>query len=271
MTVEQSLSIAPIMDFCDELAEFAQELAGVARLETLARWRGTCAVEDKGSSDYDPVTAADRDAERAMRSLIRKRYPDHGIIGEEWPDEPGTSDYHWSLDPIDGTRSFVCGLPIWTTLIGLLDGRGPVFGLIDAPALDETYVGGPEGGWLTCKGECTQLRTSGRTRLAEASLSTTDPFLFDDPAAFGSIRSAVRITRYGQDGYAYARLAAGSLDLVIESGLKPHDYNALIPVIAAAGGHIGNWHGGEDFSTGHVIAAATRGLYDEVVEVLAAA
>jgi myo-inositol-1(or 4)-monophosphatase len=108
-------------------------------------------------------------------------------------------------------------------------------------------------------------------RLADARLSTTDPFLFDDRAAFERVRCAARVTRYGHDGYAYARLAAGSLDLVVESGLKPHDYSALIPVIAAAGGHIGDWRGGDEFADGQVLAAATRALYDEAVELLAAA
>ena len=122
------------------------------------------------------------------------------------------------------------------TLIALLEDGAPVLSVIDAPVLDETYAGGADGAWLTCRGQRSQLRTSGCTRLSDARLSTTDPFLLDDPATFERIRRSVRVTRYGHDGYGYARLAAGSLDLVIESGLKPHDYNALIPVVRAAGG-----------------------------------
>jgi fructose-1,6-bisphosphatase/inositol monophosphatase family enzyme len=117
-----------------ELIAFAEELAAAARAETLTRWAAGCAASDKGAGAYDPVTEADREAERAMRKLIRERHPDHAATGEEWPDEPGTSPYCWSLDPIDGTRSFICGLPSWTTLIALLDGGVPVLGLIDAPA-----------------------------------------------------------------------------------------------------------------------------------------
>ena len=147
-----------------ELIAFAEELAAAARRETLHRWANGCSAEDKGASAYDPVTEADREAERAMRALIRERYPDHGITGEEWADQPGTSAYSWSLDPVDGTRSFVCGLPTWTTLIALLEDGAPVIGMIDAPVLDETYVGSAEGAWLTSKGERKALKTSGCTR-----------------------------------------------------------------------------------------------------------
>jgi histidinol phosphatase-like enzyme (inositol monophosphatase family) len=253
-----------------ELIAFAQELAAAARAETLPRWRDCCPAEDKGGGVFDPVTDADREAERVMREMIRAHFPDHGVSGEEYGDEPGSGRWSWSLDPVDGTRSFMCRLPTWTTLIALLDGGTPMLGLIDAPALDETYIGSDGEAWMLCKGERSAMKTSSCERLADARLSTTDPFLLDDPAGFDRIRRAARVTRYGHDGYAYARLADGSLDLVIESGLKPHDYNALIPVIAGAGGHIGDWRGGADFSEGGVIAAATRKLYDEAATSLSA-
>ena len=254
-----------------ELIAFAEELAAAARKETLHRWADGCAAEDKGTGGFDPVTEADREAERVMRALIREHYPDHAITGEEWPDEPGTSGYRWSLDPVDGTRSFMCRLPTWVTLIALLDKDAPSLGLIDAPVIDETYIGAGEDAWMIRHGQRTLLRTSGCTRLADARFSTTDPFLWAPPAdTLQAILSAVRVTRYGHDGYGYARVAGGSIDLVIESGLKPHDYNALIPVIRGARGHIGNWRGGTDFGAGQVIAAATRELYDEAVELLSA-
>nr|NUR38102.1 histidinol-phosphatase [Sphingomonas sp.] len=254
-----------------ELIAFAQELAAAARAETLPRWRDCCAAEDKGDGAFDPVTEADREAERVMREMIHARFPDHGVSGEEWGDEPGSGRWSWSLDPVDGTRSFMCRLPTWTTLIALLCEGAPVLGVIDAPVLDETYVGHAGEAWLIGGGEHVPLRTSGCAHLAEARLSTTDPFLFDDPSGFDRVRRAARVTRYGHDAYGYARLAGGSVDLVIESGLKPHDYNALIPVVAGAGGHIGDWRGGADFTAGQVIAASTRQLYDEAVELLAAA
>jgi myo-inositol-1(or 4)-monophosphatase len=244
----------------DRMMRFAERLAEAARAETLPRWRTGCIAADKNEGGaWDPVTEADRAAERAMRRLIEAEFPDHGIQGEEYGEKAGQGPWSWSLDPIDGTRSFVCGLPSWTTLIALLEEGRPVFGIIDAPALDERYAGPGSG-----------HATSGCTSLAEARLSTTDPYLFAGPdaEAWDRVRRRVRTTRYGLDGYGYARLASGSLDLVIESGLKPHDYNALIPVIRAAGGTIGDWEGGEDFSAGKVIAAATAQLYRAAVEAL---
>lgn len=255
------------------LVSFAGELAAAARRETVARFGGDYSIHDKGSGgEYDPVTEADRSAEKVMRDLIAATFPDHGIRGEELADKVATSAYSWSLDPIDGTRSFVCGLPTWTTLIALLDQGEPVLGLIDAPLLDETYLGLGNEATLRRAGHVSRLSTSGCNRLKEARFSTTDPFLFGaDASALKPVLEAVRVTRYGHDGYGYARLAAGSIDLVIECGLKPHDYNALIPVVRAAGGHFGDWNGTTRFEDGKVIAAASGELYEEAVELLAGA
>ena len=255
------------MSATPELAAFVEELAAVARRETLPRWVDAVAADDKGGASYDPVTDADREAERAIREVIASRYPDHGITGEEWPDRTGSSAYSWSLDPVDGTRSFICRLPTWVTLIGLLEGGRPELGLIDAPCLDEIYIGHGDEAWMITKGARSPIRTSGCTTLSDVRLSTTDPYLFDSAAlkAFDRLRKSVRTTRYGHDGYGYARVAGGSLDLVIECGLKPHDYNALIPVVRAAGGVMGDWRGGDDFARGKVIAAATPQLYEEAV------
>jgi myo-inositol-1(or 4)-monophosphatase len=226
----------------------------------LPRWRAEIGAENKSDTGYDPVTEADREAERVMRDLIQQGYPAHGIAGEEFPDVPARGRYCWSLDPVDGTRSFICRLPTWVTLIALLEDGRPIFGLIDAPALDERYVSAGSHG----------LAASGCRDLAQARLSTTDPYLFAGAAQerWYSLQQRVRTTRYGHDGYGYARLAAGSIDLVIESGLQPHDYNALVPVVRAAGGVIGDWQGGEDFSAGSVIAAATPELYQAAVEAM---
>ncbi len=242
----------------------------MARRETLPRWRSGAAADDKGGGEFDPVTEADRQAELAMRALIEAEFPSHGISGEEFPDRLPQGPFCWSLDPIDGTRSFICGLPNWVTLIALLENGRPVLGLIDAPCLEERYIGYSGGASFRRGGGETRLSSSGCTNLAEARLSTTDPYLFrgTESAAFDRVRDQVRTTRYGHDGYGYARLAAGSLDLVIETGLKPHDYNALIPVIRAAGGVIGDWEGGENFSAGKVIAAATPELHAAAVEAM---
>lgn len=251
----------------EEERRFAESLADVARRETLPRFVAGCDADDKGGANgFDPVTAADREAERAMRALIEAEHPDHGISGEEFGVKPGSGPFGWSLDPVDGTRAFVCGMPTWVTLIALLRDGLPILGVIDVPRLDERYVGFGEQCWLGDR----PLKVSGCRTLADARLSTTDPFLFSgaEEEGFTRIRKATRTARYGQDGYAYARLAAGTIDLVVESGLKPHDYNALIPVVRGAGGVIGNWKGGSDFSTGAVVAAASLELFDAAIEML---
>lgn len=255
------------------LLAFAHRLADAARAETMARWQTGCAVDGKaGGLDFDPVTDADREGERAIRAIIEAEHPDHGIAGEEFPEKPGAGRWSWSLDPVDGTRSFICGLPSWTTLIALLDGGRPVLGIIDVPAMGERYAAaGGAGSLRTASGEAA-LRTSGCASLAEARIATTDPFILGEGGLerWLRLRAAARTSRYGLDAYGYARVAAGSLDLVVESCLKPHDYNALIPVVRAAGGHIGDWRGGEDFSEGRVVAAASRALYDAAVAILQA-
>lgn len=251
---------------------FAESLADAAREVALAWLNGGKGAEDKNEGGaFDPVTEADRGAERAMRALIEGRFPNHGIWGEEYGDKPGQGPWRWSLDPIDGTRAFVCGMPGWTVLIALLRDGEPVFGVIDAPRMDERYVGVGDRCELVSRGERSALRVSGCARLSDARLSTTDPYLFAgaESEAWERVRRAVRLTRYGFDAYAYARLAAGWIDLVVESGLKPHDYNALVPVVRAAGGVIGNWDGGSDLSAGRVVAAASQALFDQAVGLLA--
>jgi myo-inositol-1(or 4)-monophosphatase len=258
---------------CDlgNLASFACTLASAARCETLPGCADAAmAVENKLASGFDPVTAADRNSEAAMRRLIEARFPDHGISGEEFPDRPGDGPFCWSLDPIDGTRAYVCGLPSWTTLIALLDSGTPVLGLVDVPRLDELYCGHGETAFMIAAGVERPVATSGCRSLAEARLSTTDAFLFAGAEAegFDRLRRAARLTRYGLDGYGYARLAAGGLDIVAESGLKPHDYNALVPLVRAAGGAVSNWEGGADLDAGQILAAASEELLEEAVWLL---
>jgi histidinol phosphatase-like enzyme (inositol monophosphatase family) len=247
-----------------EYATFAAELADAARAAIAAAPRE---AENKGGGAFDPVTEADRAAERAMRALIEARYPDHGIAGEEYGVVRGDARFVWSLDPIDGTRAFICGLPSWTTLIALVEDGAATVGLIDAPALDERYSG--FGQTTLLNGAA--LTTSGCETLADARFSTTDPFLFIgmEADAFERLRRTIRVARYGLDAYAYARLAAGGIDLVVESGLKPHDYNALGPVVRGAGGWFGNWEGGDDLSAGRVVAAASEPLFEEAIRILA--
>ena len=257
----------------DEIAAFvttAVKLAELARQETLREQGGEPEDKNEGGA-FDPVTAADRGAERVMRQWIEACWPDHAIAGEEYGVKEGEGPWSWSLDPIDGTRAYVCGLPSWTTLIALLEDGNPVVGVIDSPQLDERYVGWPGQAELLSKGRNVPLHVSECGGLAEARLSTTDPYLFTgaDAEGFERVRSEARVTRYGLDAYGYAKLAAGDIDLVIESGLKPHDYNALIPVVRGAGGVISNWRGEDDFAEGQVVAAASAQLFEEAVRLLA--
>jgi myo-inositol-1(or 4)-monophosphatase len=254
---------------------FALRLAEAARAETMTRWSAGIEAEDKAAAgrEFDPVTEADREAERALRRLIEAEYPDHGISGEEFPDRAAQGRLGWSLDPIDGTRSFICGMPTWVTLIALLEDGAPIIGVIDAPRLDELYLGDCDTTILMAGGTERRLSTSGCRRLPEARFSTTDPFLFEgaEAEALAALRSRVRTTRYGHDGYGYARVAAGTIDLVVESRLSSYDLNALVPVVRGAGGVIGDWSGGGDFSAGQVVAAATPELFEEAVALLARA
>lgn len=223
-------------------------------------------VQSKDRHHYDPVTEADRAAEQAMRAAIEARFPDHGIWGEEYGMARPDSPMRWSLDPIDGTRALVCGLPSWSVLVGLLDGGVHIAGMIDLPMLDERLVA--IDGRTLLNG--TPAVVSGRQRIAEARWSTTDPFLFEgqDAEALARIGAAAMVARYGLDALAYARVATGGLDLVIENKLAPHDLDALVAVVRGAGGHFGDWDGGNDFSHGLVIAASSRAIYDEALALL---
>ncbi len=252
-------------------AAFACTLADAARAVTLPAARAAQVADDKNAGGaFDPVTEADREAERAMRAMIEARFPGHGISGEEFGEKAGQGSAVWSLDPIDGTRAFICGLPSWTTLIALVRGGEPVVGLIDAPMIGERYLGDTGRGRLIRADGEVGLATSDCRILGEARITTTDPYLFagDEADRFDRLRREARLVRYGYDAYGYARLAAGGIDIVAESGLKPHDYHALIPVVRAAGGMIGNWRGDADFSDGQILAAATPHLFEAAVAIL---
>ena len=251
-----------------DFIDLAHRLADAARAETLPRWQSGVLADNKASKGWDPVTEADREAERVMRALIESSFPDHGVDGEEFPPRPASGPWSWSLDPVDGTRAFVCQLPTWVTLVALLRDGKPLLGVIDAPCLGERYIGCGTEGVLLKAGNSAPLRVSGCASLGDARLSSTDPAMFRGAHldAFRALGDEVRTIRYGFDGYAYARLAAGSIDLVIESGLKSFDYNALIPVVRAAGGTFGDFNGGQDFSGGNVIAAASQELYEVAVQ-----
>jgi histidinol phosphatase-like enzyme (inositol monophosphatase family) len=259
---------APDLPAPETLTPFALRLADAARGAALPYFRQSGTVADnKASAGYDPVTEADRAAERAMRDLIMAERPEDGIAGEEYGAVEGRSGYTWYLDPIDGTRAFVAGLPSWTTLIGLVAEGYPVLGVIDQPWLDERYVGVGGRAWLDCRGLRTPLKTRDCPKLTDAILTTTDYFILTPPerGAFEHLRATARLTRYGLDAYGYARLAAGTIDMVAETGLQSYDVAALIPVIEGAGGVVTDWRGGRAGLGGQIVAAANQRILDEAL------
>lgn len=256
----------------DRLTHFALRLADAAAVVTLPHFRTGLSVNHKdGIHAFDPVTAADRNAETAMRDLITQHFPDHGIYGEEHGRVDGTSDLTWVLDPIDGTRSFITGVPLWGTLIGLNDGTQPVIGVMDQPYIGERFIGRPGGTELVGRHGQRALHTSVCKHLKDALLGNTDPAMFRIEAergAFKQLRASVRLTRYSGDSYHYCLLAAGTIDLVVETALEPYDIQALLPIIREAGGVVTDWAGGDPQWGGHVVAAATAELHEEALAVL---
>lgn len=259
----------------DELREliiFAGTLADAARAAILPHFRAAVDVANKkNDGKFDPVTIADRDAEQIIRTLISKTYPEDGIIGEEFGSAASRSGLTWCIDPIDGTRAFITGVPQWGVLIGLHDGRAPVLGVMDQPFTGERFAGSRLGAHLTHNGKSTPLRTRLCTDLSDAVLTTTHPGAFGKKSehdAYLRVAGRARLHRYGGDCYAYAMLAHGLIDLVIETALQPWDIQALIPIITAAGGVITNWSGGPADQGGQVIAAGDARLHAAALELL---
>lgn len=254
-----------------EFEAFAVELAAAAAAVTLPVFRGECLTENKaGPGDFDPVTQADRDAEAAIRRLIAERYPHHGVIGEEYGQDRPDAEHVWVLDPIDGTRAFIAGLPLWTTLIGLrLEGR-PAIGAISQPYLDELFLGGPSGARMLARGEDTAIACRPCPSLNDALIATTDPDIFTgaELGAWTQVRAAARLARLGCDAYAYAMLASGRIDLVAETSLKVWDWSALVPVIEAAGGAVVNWRGETPDDGGQILAVGDTALIDQALVTL---
>ena len=250
---------------------FAHQLADLAGDAIRPYFRRTLRISNKAAAGYDPVTAADRAAERAMRAAITRRYPDHGIVGEEFATKDGASPYRWVLDPIDGTRAFIMGSPLWGTLIGLVDGDRPALGVMDQPFTRERFWGAGRGAFLrTPDGEERRLKTRNCPGLAQAVLTTTHPDLFSpvDAEAFNRVRVRARMVRYGGDCYGYALLAAGFVDIVVEAGLKPHDVAALIPIIEGAGGQVTTWEGKPALDGGRILATGDARVHKEAIALL---
>ncbi|WP_188908066.1 histidinol-phosphatase [Aureimonas endophytica] len=250
-------------------AEFLFRLAEAADRETLPRFRQSGVVDNKRAESFDPVTEADREAERAIRALIAATYPEHAILGEEHG-AVGEGPLRWVIDPIDGTRAFISGIPVWGTLIGLLvEGRARL-GIMSQPFTGERF-------WADGTASFRQDRTGRQrnavrptTRLEAATVFTTSPRLFQGALLdrFLAIEAAARLTRFGTDCYAFAMLAAGQVDLVVEAGLQPYDIVALVPIIEQAGGIVTTFDGGRPENGGHIVAAATPELHAEALRLI---
>lgn len=249
----------------DELKTFAGTLADAAAEISLKHFRQPVSVDNKhaATGGFDPVTIADQGAEKAIRALIDEHYPDHSIHGEEFGHKHTDSPFEWVLDPIDGTRAFISGLPTWGTLIALKYEGTPVLGVIDQPYMKERYVGWTD---LTLTGGATlngaPIKTRACPDLSRATISTTDANLFQgrERVGFDRLLENVRLARYGLDCYAYAIVASGHMDLVIEAGLQPYDMMALIPVIRGAGGAVSDWRSNAPDASGHLLAVGDAAL-----------
>ncbi len=262
----------PSLDWQD-LAAFAVHLAREAgdivlrhfrRKELAVTAKSEGAAEEGG---FDPVTAADREAERLMRRLIEARHPNHGIHGEEFGSQEGCG-LTWVLDPIDGTRAFVCGLPTWTVLVALEEEGLPRIGVIHQPLLGETYLGMPEGAWLLQGKRRMPLKTRRNVSLAQARAGTTLPDIYTSSAQrhmLKTVRESVRELRYDADAFFYAMVAAGFMDIAFDTEMQPYDMSALVPVVRGAGGCVTDWQGGDDFSKGDILAAASVDLLEALL------
>jgi histidinol phosphatase-like enzyme (inositol monophosphatase family) len=250
--------------------EFAYRTALAAGDAVLPHFREIIAVEDKRNfMGYDPVTVADREAEAVIRAAIGRAWPDHGIHGEEHGRETGTAPYTWVIDPIDGTKSFILGQLHWGVLIALHDGTKPVVGVVHQPFVGETFLGatGRASQWRRGDQQRT-LRTRPCARIEDAIVVTTDPRQFrtpEDEAALRAVSDPARFLRYGGDCYCYTQLAMGFVDVVIENGLQPYDVQALMPVIAGAGGVVTSWAGGPCDQGGPVLACGDPALHEQLL------
>lgn len=253
-----------------DFAAFVDELATVSGETILPFFRTTLSVDNKGQRGFDPVTAADRAAETAMRALIRRTFPGHGVIGEEFGAEHTEAEYVWVLDPIDGTKSFIAGMPAWGTLIALTRNGAPVFGMMNQPFIRERFSGDGEAAHYRGPAGERDLRVRPCERLSDAVLFTTSPLLMNeaDRVTFRKVEAAVQLSRYGGDCYAYCMLAAGHIDLVIETELKPYDVIPLVPIIAGAGGIITTWENRKPEAGGRIIAAGDKRVHAAAIELL---
>jgi myo-inositol-1(or 4)-monophosphatase len=254
-----------------DFTAFIERLATASGETILPFFRTSLSIDNKNTGhDLDPVTEADRGAEAVMRRMIKENFPKHGIVGEEFGAERADAEYVWVLDPIDGTKSFIAGMPIWGTLIALMHNGAPAYGMMSQPYIGERFSG--DNGAATYKGPSGKRKLSTRrcASLADATLFTTSPRLMKDAdrTHFERVEKQVRLSRYGGDCYAYCMLAAGHVDLIIETELKTYDIAALIPIINGAGGIVTTWEGEPPQHGGRIVAAGDRRTHDAALKLL---
>lgn len=258
----------------DEIAALdatAQRMADAARHVILPYFRRSdLSTDNKVSDGFDPVTEADRAAELVMREILTAERPQDAILGEEFGITVGTSGLTWVLDPIDGTRGFVSGTPTWGVLIAVSNDQGPFYGLIDQPYIGERFIGAAGRAYMTGPQGACDLQTRNTKILADAIVFTTFPEVGTraDGTAFAAVADRCKLTRYGMDCYAYALLAAGQIDLVVEAGLQAYDIQAPIALIEAAGGIVTDWQGGPAHNGGRALAAANADIHAAALAVL---
>jgi len=266
----------PIIE-TSQLIDTIDAACEAAARETLRRFRQNTSITNKLQSGFDPVTEADRDAETAIRAVLQDAFPDHGIVGEEHGSHAPHAEWQWIIDPIDGTRAFISGLPVWGTLIGLYWRGKPFAGVLDQPFTGERFLAytdqsGQKISQVSVRGEQpSQNRTRDTQALSDAVLMTTSPRIFspEDSTRYDRLEKDIKLARYGCDCYAYGMLAAGHVDLVVESGLHIYDIAALIPLIENAGGVVTNWDGQDASKGGSILAAANPRLHQRALESLA--
>jgi myo-inositol-1(or 4)-monophosphatase len=256
----------------DATLAFAHRLADAAGAVIRPYFRRRLDIINKGESGFDPVTAADREAEAAMRSLIRAERPGDAILGEEHGLEKGSTAFRWVLDPIDGTRAFITGRPTWGTLIALEESGQPALGIIDQPFLKERFTGYRGRAEFSSPLGTAAMQCRPCESLAKAVVSTTHPWAYFTPAerrAFEAACAGARMSSFGGDCYAYALLAMGHLDVIVEATLAPWDVAALVPIVESAGGVLTDWSGSPIGGGGRIVAAGDVRVHAEVLDVLA--
>ncbi|WP_108880863.1 inositol monophosphatase family protein [Anderseniella sp. Alg231-50] len=267
-----TLDEAPAGGSTEAFLAFAVELAQATGPIALPMYRTAMAVDNKQADGFDPVTQADRAAEEVMRTMIEERYPDHGILGEEFGEKAGNDDFTWILDPIDGTRSFISGTPTWMTLVGLKHDGRMIAGAAGQPFTDEIFAGSKAGAHLLHAGRKTELRCTSETDLSKVLAGTTAPYLYrkhGHEERLARIENAVQHLRFDADSYFHCMVAAGQLGISIDTGLQSYDIAALVPIVEGAGGIVTTWEGKDPGNGGDILVAANRALHEQAMALLA--